>query len=1139
MAAVAFFDSLMPRSFFDFALLSFAILVAAMSRQTWLVVGATAFSVLLTTFGLAEPPLGLTVSLTLASRVVAIAALASVGSLVAYAVRRRNALAALHAAADAAKGALTDAVDLLRVTGKLAKIGNWTLDPVTDDVTLSAEAANILDLAAGEAVAVDVLVRRHAGEAGDRMMNRFAAAQAKGASFDEQLPVVTGNGEERWVRLIGQAVGTPTAAGRYRLQGALQDITDYKQAELRNRRQQDRLLLLEAAVSRINDIVLITEADPVVGPGPRIVFVNDAFERRTGYAPAEVIGQTPRVLQGPNTQVDELDRIRNALLAWEPVRAELINYSKDGQEFWLELDISPIADENGWFTHWVAVERDITERKKSERAVGAQATLTALGERLGKIGGFIAVPGRNEIQWSHGVRNILEWDDDRPPPALDETYALYAPQYQDDIAKAIRLCVEEGAPIHIEVEGVTALGRQIWSRIAAEAERDASGNVVRIVGALQDISARKQLEVERRAQDRALQATTERLTAAQRIGNMGAWEYSFATDRFILSDQIYSIYGVSPTAFDHDYATFLQLIHPDDRALVDATHWNSSAQGNGQDIVVRIIRSDGGVRHVHFVSVGEVREDGIVQSGTLQDITKAEIARIALQASEERLRWVVEVSADVVWDWDIAINRIWWNDRIPSRFGYDFDQAAMSLEDWANIIHPDDRLAAETSLFAAIANGDNEWAGEYRLLCAGGSVANVCVLARLIRDDAGKAIRIIGSLNDVTSQRLLEEQLRRSQRLEVVGQLTGGVAHDFNNLLTVMLGNAEMLEEALLQQPRLRPLAILIRKAAERGAELTSRLLAFSRRQPLDPRKIDVNALITSLLPMLRSVLRRHVSIVHTLAADLQSASVDAPQLENAILNLFINSNDAMPDGGEITIETAELVIDGDYGLGYDDVVPGAYIRITVTDSGTGMAPETLEKAFEPFFTTKPVGTGSGLGLSMVYGFAKQSRGLVRISSELGRGTTVALYLPVADTHTRVSELPVEEVAQHGTEHVLLVEDDDLVRTHAETLLQRLGYNVTSVGNGPDALKLLDTEQDFDVLFTDLVMPGGMSGRQLAGRASERRPDLKVILTSGYEEKALAHRGPFESDLHFIPKPYRQADLARILRTVLGGSARP
>ncbi|MDE2348645.1 MAG: response regulator [Gammaproteobacteria bacterium] len=387
---------------------------------------------------------------------------------------------------------------------------------------------------------------------------------------------------------------------------------------------------------------------------------------------------------------------------------------------------------------------------------------------------------------------------------------------------------------------------------------------------------------------------------------------------------------------------------------------------------------------------------------------------------------------------------------------------------------------------------------------------------------------------DITERRRLEEQLRQSHRLEAVGQLTGGVAHDFNNLLTVILGNGELICEELGPSAPLRASAAMIVDAARSAAELTKRLLAFARKQALQPSAIDPNRLITEMHPLLRRTLGAHIDIKLAFNGGTWQALVDGAQLENALLNLCINARDAMSGGGRLLIETANLRLD-QAGLARQfDVPAGDYVAIVVTDTGCGIPAEILGRVFEPFFTTKDRSGGTGLGLAMVYGFIKQSGGHINILSEPGHGTIVTMYLPRAvDSALTASPTTAPAAPLRGTETLLLVEDNEAVRDFARRHLESLGYRVLQAASGVEALEILAGPGHIDLLFTDVVMPGGIGGAGLAEAARTRRPGLKVLLTSGYSEDAIIHQGRLDPGIQLLSKPYRGAELALRVRDVL------
>jgi signal transduction histidine kinase/CheY-like chemotaxis protein len=382
----------------------------------------------------------------------------------------------------------------------------------------------------------------------------------------------------------------------------------------------------------------------------------------------------------------------------------------------------------------------------------------------------------------------------------------------------------------------------------------------------------------------------------------------------------------------------------------------------------------------------------------------------------------------------------------------------------------------------------------------------------------------------------LNQKLRQSQKMEAVGQLTGGVAHDFNNLLTVILGNAELLVEQLGHQPALLGFAETVMRATERGASLTRSLLAFARRQPLEPRSVEINQLLLRMESLLHRALGEQIECRFALDQEVWPAMVDPAQLETALLNLALNGRDAMSGGGQLTVETANVHLDEVYAGQNDDVDPGDYVMVAVADSGSGMDANVLAHAFEPFFTTKDVGKGTGLGLSMVYGFIKQTGGHIKIYSELGDGTIVKLYLPRSSTAPAGMTRAVGALPRGSGETILAVEDDEMVRVHVAGELNALGYNVLTARSGAEALEVLRGNLTIDLLFSDVVMPGGMSGPQLAEQALRLRPGLRVLYTSGYTENTVIHQGRVDPGVQLLNKPYRRQDLAAKLRAVLRGS---
>lgn len=638
----------------------------------------------------------------------------------------------------------------------------------------------------------------------------------------------------------------------------------------------ETLRLLEAATSRINDVLLITEADPIDAPeGPRILYVNDAFVRLTGYTRAEVLGRTPRMLQGELSDRAELSRIRRALENFSPVRSEIVNYTKSGVPLWFELDIVPLADDSGRVTHFVSVQRDISDRKEAE-------------ERLRK--------------------------------------------------------------------------------------------------------------------------------------------------------------------------------------------------------------------------------------------------------SEERFHLLASATQDVVRDLDLVSDTVWWNDQGVKLMELETGNETSEAE-WIARIHCGDRDRVLSSYREFLSHKQTRWKCEYRFKGPRDKWLSVVDRGYLIRNEQGEPVRTLISMIDVTERNELAAHLRQSQKLEAVGQLTGGVAHDFNNLLTVILGNSELLVEYLRQKEDEEScaLATMIVSAAERGSEMIARLLTFARKQPLEPQVISVEEMLTSMNMLLRRSVEENIQLEIVTHDDLWLAKADPAQLESALLNLVVNARDSIQGEGRITIETSNAELgEEDAGLNAE-VASGCYVRISITDTGSGMPEEVVSKVFEPFFTTKAVGKGSGLGLSMVYGFIKQTGGHITIDSQPGEGTTLCLYVPRANGSITLPESPESQgdIATGGDECILIVEDDDLVREHAINLIQSMGYRVRSAKSGEEALATLTGDPEITAVFSDMVMPGGMGGDRLAEIALRERPTIKILLTSGYAEQSLATHGLQKFNVDILPKPYRRSELAKRLRNVL------
>ncbi|MGI8525545.1 MAG: ATP-binding protein [Pseudolabrys sp.] len=549
------------------------------------------------------------------------------------------------------------------------------------------------------------------------------------------------------------------------------------------------------------------------------------------------------------------------------------------------------------------------------------------------------------------------------------------------------------------------------------------------------------------------------------------------------------------------------------------------------------------------------------------------LTAFSLQESAELLALAEQIGRGGVIDWDVKAGTVRLSEHAKTMYGVtEFDGR---YDSWIATVFREDVVRVREINATAFAAKDREFELEFRIVRPSDNELRWLHARRLcFYDAAGEPVRVVGVSVDVTERKQelvqlrnftealeaavkertreleaehearqnAEDSLRQAQKMEAIGQLTGGVAHDFNNLLTIVLGGLDIIGRHVPELPpspavtritRARDMAL---QGAHRAATLTNRLLAFSRQQALAPQPLNANRLVTGASDFLRSSLGEAVALETILAAGLWSTFADPHQLENALLNLAVNARDAMPNGGKVTIETANCHLDQAYVTTLPEPVePGQYVMIAVADTGTGMDQATLARVFDPFFTTKAVGQGTGLGLSQVYGFVRQSGGHVKIYSETGEGTTVKIYLPRADAKDdvlREPNQPGETAGAIGSETVLVVEDDDALRSYTSDLLGELGYRVLAASNGPAALRTLEQNQ-VDLLFTDIVMPGGMNGRQLADEALRRKPDLKVLFTTGYTRNAIVHHGRLDAGVEMIGKPYSLGELSAKVRELL------
>jgi PAS domain S-box-containing protein len=708
--------------------------------------------------------------------------------------------------------------------------------------------------------------------------------------------------------------------------------------------------------------------------------------------------------------------------------------------------------------------------------------------------------GDRAIAWSDDAKRMLGIGKDF---ATSDGLSLFDPGDLERLEESIAAVESDGMPF-VATCRVTALdGRRLWMNIMGEPSLDDSRRIVGVRGAIQDVTAWKEAEATAEAQRSRFAHFASAVPAI-----IWSADSSGSVDYFNHAVVEYSGHATEDLVADQ----WLSIVHPDDVERCVARWQHSVTTGDPYEISFRLRDFEGRYRWFHVRAQAERDDAGEVLRWWGSGIDVHELTTLEDEANtlaEERNE-ILESIGDGVFTLDADLRFTYLNSNAETMLRRPASELlGQSLWD----AFPETRGSeVERAFTEARDSGTIQRFEHYN------PAMEVWFETSASYSPRGLTV----FFRDVTELKSVREQLEQAQRMESVGRLTGGIAHDFNNLLTVIVGAAEELSDDAAIADGSREMVGLIADAASRGAELTHQLLAFSRRQPLAPQPVDVSDHVRRALSLLAHAVGGGVEVESRLAEDLPPARVDPSQLENALLNLAINASDAMPDGGTLTVETSLAELDESYSTPFAEVRPGSYVLMTVRDTGAGIPQETLPHVFEPFFTTKSAAQGSGLGLAMVWGFAQQTGGAVTVYSEVDIGTTFHVYLPIADANEALAPAPPPERVSTAPRsgRILLVEDDPLVRTFAAERLQNSGYEVMVAESGVHALRILGGIDDLTLLLTDVIMVGGVSGRDVADAVLERFPGVPVLFASGYSKEVIDHHGRLDPDVTLISKPY-------------------
>jgi PAS domain S-box-containing protein len=1009
---------------------------------------------------------------------------------------------------------------------RIAHVGSWDWDIEANRLRWSDETYRIFGLApeSFEATYEAFLECIHPDDR-EHISRAVDEARYEGKPYAIDHRIVLPDGGERIVHEEAEVVygedGEPL-----HMHGTVQDITGRVQTE---RALEESELRFQAVADHVPGIVYRRVLHPdgtisysYLSAGIRHMYGLDPEAAKTDF------GQVLSIIH-PDDRPRFLEALHESAAALSPLDIEFRQIKPDGAIVWIRSMAQPRHMENGEVV-WDGIALDVTENKTAMEALQASERRLSEAQQIAHVG-----------SWEWNVKkNILTWS--------DETYRIFGREPGSDISverfrKQVHpedldhvLAIRDAAfrnetPYDLEYRIIRTDGSVRHLHSAGKVELDAQKQPIRLYGSVYDITEHKLAEAAVRKSEARYRMLVETMNDGVAIVDTET-RFTYVNNRFanMLGRSKDEILG-RPA---HEFAD-----ERNGKAL--ERQINKRRRGETEAYEMAWLRGDGTTIFTLISPQPILDESGHFRGsfGIFTDITERKRAEDEIRRSEEHLRLVTDALPVVISYIDSGL-----------RFRF----ANKLNEEWlarprSEIIGRRVRDVINKSSYEKVhpyrkrALSGEEVRFEEKLAWPDGKIRHVQAHYVPHVSPTGSHLGYFSLMEDITERKAAEAELFQAQKMQAVGQLTGGVAHDFNNLLTIVIGNLDILKRRI-RRPRagqpndkqgLNTQIEEIAAAAKRGAELTQRLLAFSRKQPLQPERVDLNRLTQRMSTLLQRAIGERIKLETVIHAGLWPATADPVQVENAILNLTLNAKDAMPEGGRLTIETANVRIGSHYAEVNEEIAPGQYVLLAVTDTGAGMSPEVVKRAFEPFFTTKIETGGSGLGLSTIYGFVKQSKGHVKIYTEVGKGTTVKIYLPKAKGgKPRKARRQKPATAPHGGgETILVVEDDPSVREVTVVLLEGLGYRVFEAENGPAALAVLERKSQIDLMLADIVMPGGLKADELMRKAQAQHPGLKVLFMSGYTENAIVHNGVLDEGVRLLVKPFEEHDLDREIRSLL------